>query len=287
MAEIQIDDPLFDYKIYRFGRRRQIFRGPQPDLRGDYVCFLGGQHTFGRFAEQPYPTLVGEDLVVGSLNLGTDGAGPGFFLSDPEILRAVNGSQACVIQAMSASAISNRMYSVRPRRNARLSGVSDLLTGLFPDVDFDKFSFVHGMLRHLARTDEDRFRLVLNEMKNAWIGRMQTLLNSAETKTVLFWFSQRSPDDGEADAPTSPADKYPHYVDRAMIDAVKGAADFYIECTTSVGLPHDLRVDGRTVLFRPSGEPIDSNRELPSPEMHQQAADALLPVLERILDGAA
>ena len=87
--------------------------------------------------------------------------------------------------------------------------------------------------------------------------------------------------------PTSPADKYPHYVDRAMIDAVKGAADFYIECTTSAGLPHDLRVDGRTVLFRPSGEPIDSNRELPSPEMHQQAADALLPVLERILDGAA
>jgi len=286
MAEIQIDDPLFDYKIYRFGRSRQIFRGPQPNLRGEYICFLGAAHTFGRFANSPYPSLVGEDLVTGSLNLGTDGAGPGFFLSDPEILRAANGASACVIQAMSASAISNRMYSVRPRRNGRLHDVSELLVGLFPDVDFSKFSFVNAMLKHLSNTDQDRFRLVVNELKNAWIGRMQTLLNSIETRTILFWFSQRSPDSGEADSPkTSPA-MYPHYVDRAMIDAVKGAADSYVECTTSSGLPHDLRVEGRTVLFKPSGEPIDANRDLPSPEMHQMASDALLPDLERFLDGA-
>ncbi len=287
MAEIQIDDPLFDYKIYRFGRSRQIFRGPQPDFRGEYVCFLGAAHTFGRFVDRPFPTLVGDDLIAGSLNFGTDGAGPGFFLTDPEILRAANGSAACVIQAMSASAISNRMYTVRPRRNARLHAVSDLMTGLFPDVDFSKFSFVNAMLKHLSTVDEDRFRLVVNELKNAWIGRMQNLLNSIESRTVLFWFSQRSPDDGEADAPSAQAAKYPHYVDRAMIDAVKGAADVFVECTTAAGLPHDLRVDGRTLLFRPSGEPIDMNRDLPSPEMHQHAADALLPELERLLDGVS
>jgi hypothetical protein len=283
MAEQKIDDPLFDYKTYRFGRSKQIFRGPQPSLRGDYFAFLGTSHTFGRFVDTPYPTLIGEELSTGSLNLGTDGAGPGFFLSDPEILRAANGALLTVVQAMSASNLSNRMYSVRPRRNGRLHEISDLLMGIYPEVDFDRFSFVNVMLRHLAGIDQNRFRLVINEMKNAWTGRMQTLLATIESPTILFWFSQRAPEDVEADSHKASAENYPHFVDRAMVDAVTKLAEGYVECVSSAGFPHDLTLDGRTVLFRPSGEPINENREFPSPDMHKQAAEVLSPEIERVL----
>jgi hypothetical protein len=68
-----------------------------------------------------------------------------------------------------------------------------------------------------------------------------------------------------------------------MIDAVRTSADAYVECVTQVGMPQDLRVDGRTVLYRPSGQPIDENREFPSPEMHDAAVQALEPTIARLL----
>ncbi|MEM7210398.1 MAG: DUF6473 family protein [Pseudomonadota bacterium] len=284
MAEHQIDDPLFDYKIYRFGRTRQVFRGPQPDLRGRYFAFIGGSSTFGRYAEMPYPDLIGQETGQTVLNLGTDGAGPGFFLGDPEVLRTAMDAELTVVQVMCATATSNRMFAVRPRRNLRLHTISDLLAGIYPEVDFSRFSFTKGMLKHLYTLDETRFKLVANEMKNAWIGRMQTLLSTIETKTLLFYMSERDPDNMSTPSGDITDMKYPQFVDRAMLDAVKPAADGYMECITSDGLPQDLRVDGHPVLFRPSGEPINENFEFASPEMHQAAAQALLPEIERLVN---
>ena len=283
MSDLQIDDPLFDYKAYRFGRTRQVFRGPQPDLRGAYLSFLGASHTFGRYTDLPFPTLIGEELGMVSLNLGTDGAGPGFFLGDPEVRQAASESSVCVVQVMSASSISNRMFSVRPRRNVRLHDVSELLRGIFPEVDFDRFAFVKPMLKQLHGIDPDRFKLVVNEMKNAWIGRTQTLLSSISAPKILFWFSQRAPNESSDDQDDRSGSGYPAFVDEAMIDTVKTSADSYVPCITSVGLPQDLTVDGRTVLYQPSGKPIDVNREFPSPEMHAAAAQSLLPAIRQLL----
>lgn len=285
MAEHQIDDPLFDYKTYRFGRSRQIFRGPQPDLRGKYLSFVGSAYTFGRYSDAPFPDVLAEQFGLTGVNLGTDGAGPGFFLGDPEVKRAAAEAEVCVVQVMSAAAISNRMYSVRPRRNVRLHNVSDLLVGIYPEVDFERFAFTKPMLKYLHELDEQRFKLIVNEMKNAWIGRTQTLLSSIETRTILLWFSQRAPEDPEADFNDVHTSSYPFYVDRAMVDAVRTSADVYVECVTSAGLPQDLRVDGRTVLYRPSGQAIDENREFPSPEMHAAAVQALEPEIKKLLRG--
>ena len=282
MAGYPIDDPLFDYKVYRFGRSRQVFRGPQPELRGRYLCFLGASHTFGRFVDEPFPALVGAWTGLKTLNLGTDGAGPGFFLNDPDVLHAASGAEICVVQAMCATAISNRMFSVRPRRNLRLHAISELLRGIYPDVEFDRFAFVRPMLRHLRGLDETRFRMVENEMRNAWIGRTQTLLNAVETRTILLWFAQRAPEEDGSAMAEGGAD-YPLFVDRAMVDTVRRAADGYVEVVGARGLPQDLRIDGRAVLHKPSGEPIGENREFPSPEMHLDAAEALIPEVQRML----
>lgn len=284
MSEYQIDDPLFDYQIYRFGQTRQIFRGPQPELRGRYLCFIGGSSTFGRYADAPYSDLIGRESGQTVLNLGSDGAGPGFFLADHEVLRAAMDAELTVVQAMCATATSNRMFSVRPRRNLRLHAVSDLLAGIYPEVDFSRFAFTKPMLRHLHEVDPNRFKLVSNEMKNAWIGRMQTLLSTLESKTLLFYLSEREPDDLSVPEGDLAAMKYPQFVDRAMLDAVRLAADGYAQCVTSVGLPQDLRVHGRPVLFRPSGEPINENTEFASPEMHAAAAEALMPEITRLIN---
>ncbi|MEM7745618.1 MAG: DUF6473 family protein [Pseudomonadota bacterium] len=283
MSELEIDDPLFDYRAYRFGRSRQVFRGPQPDLSKPYLAFVGSGYTFGRYVDMPFPQILANQFEMTALNLGTDGAGPGFFLADPEVRESASKSTVCVVEAMSASAISNRMFTVRPRRNTRLHEVSDLLTGVYPEVDFERFAFTKPMLRYLRDLDESRFRLVVNEMKNAWIGRTQTLLSSLKCKTVLVWFATREPEDLRSDPDDPTGMSYPHYVDRAMIEAVRNVADAYVECSTSVGLPQDLRIGGRTVLFRPSGAPIDENREMPSPQMHQAVSEQLLPEIMTLI----
>ena len=284
MSEMEIDDPLFDYKTYRFGRSRQVFRGPQPTLKGKYIASIGSSYTFGRYVDTTYLDHLAQEFDVPVANFGTDGAGPGFFLGDPEVKKAASNARLCIVQAMSAASISNRMFTVRPRRNARLHEVSDLLMGIFPEVDFDRFAFTKPMLRYLRELDESRFRLIANEMKNAWIGRTQTLLSSLECPTLLLWFSQRESSDLLSDPSDPTGMHYPYYVDSAMIDTVKSAADGFVECVTNDGLPQDLRVEGRTVLYKPSGVPIDENREFPSPEMHANAAMALRTEIARLLN---
>jgi len=268
----------FDYQLYRFGRSQQLFRGPAPDRAGGYVACLGGAATFGRFTRRPFPTLLAEGLDVPVVNLGAEGAGPGFFLRDSEVLEVAARARACVVQVMGAPEMSNRLYTVRPRRNQRLFAVSDLLCQIYPEVRFDQFVRVDRMLDHLAMLDGKRFTMIATEIRNAWIGRMTTLLSSIETDVMLFWFSQRRPEDAAlTDRPSRSI--APSMVDRDMVDAVADAAHGYVECISSAGLPQDLTEGGRPVYFRPKGDPIVENRTLPSPEMHVQAAELLLPVV--------
>lgn len=285
MSILQSDSVMFDYQVYRFGRSRQVFRGPKPELKGKYLSFLGASHTFGRFSDTPFPAIVQAETGLPCLNLGTDGAGPGFFVSDPEILRTASQSQVCVIQVMSARNMSNRMYSVRPRRNNRIHAVSDLLKGIYPDVDFDKFVFTRVMIDHLREVDPLRFRLVENEMKNAWMARMRSLLTLIETRKILFWFSERAPEGEDPDVVEPGNMKYPYFVDRAMVDAVRPGADAYVELVSSEGLPMDMTRDGQAVMFRSSGLPIEFNMKFPSPEMHRLAADTLRPEIARLMGG--
>lgn len=275
MSEHRIDDQTLDYKLYRFGQMQQVFRGPPPDLGACYVAFLGGSGTFGRFAAQPYAEIAGRQARTPIANFGAEGAGPGFFLSDPEVLSIASNARVCVVQVMAASAITNRMFSVRPRRNGRLHAVSDLLAGIYPEIDFARFAYVHAMLRQLSRIADDRFRLVVNEMRNAWIARTHTLLASIQTKTLLFWFSRRAPDDEGAD----PFDGHhdPNFVDGAMIDSVLAGAESYIECVASD--------DGPRIGDRPAALSIDDQRDLPTAAMHQAAADLLVPEIRRLMKG--
>ena len=110
----------------------------------------------------------------------------------------------------------------------------------------------------------------------------QRKINAIETKTILMWFAQRAPEDVSDDPDDSDFPQYPEFVDRAMLETVAHSAEGYVEVTTNEGLPQDLTVEGRPVLFRPSGEPINVNRQYPSPEMHDLAAEMLIPEVSSV-----
>ena len=208
-------------------------------------------------------------------NLGTAGAGPGFFLRDSMALEAASNAEVCVIQVMSARSLSNRMFQVRPKKNAQLSAVSKALSDLFPHVDFETFSYAHNMLNQIAEENPAKFIEVERELKTAWVARTRLMLESIHTKKILFWFSERAPNEEPAKSDRTSILKYPHYVDQAMLDAVTPFVDKVVYCISDEGLPQSLLIDGEAVLQSPFGMPVRENRYYPSPEMHQQAAEVL------------
>lgn len=281
------DQAFIDYDGYVWGRLSQVYRGPKPDLTQPYVACIGGAQTFGRYVERPYPSLLSGALNHQVANFGTANAGPGFFLRDSEVLEAASAAEVCVVQVMSARSLSNRLFKVKLARNAQIEAVSKALEDLFPHVDFETFTYAHNMLNQIAEDDPEKFLSVETELKTAWVARTRVLLQSIQTKRVLFWFSERAPDDAPDLSAETPGLKYPQFVDQAMIDAVAPLADAVVHCVTSVGMPQPLTRAGEPVLQTPFGMPVTENRYYPSPEMHEAAAEALRrPVADLLSSGS-
>lgn len=278
------DAAFIDYDLYAFGRMEQSFRGPAPDLSKPYVACLGSAHTFGRYVAHPFPSILQEELGMTVANWGAGGGGPGFFLRDSGLLEAASNAEVCVIQVMSARSLSNRLFQVKPKRNSHVKAVSEAMQDLFPHVDFDTFTFAHNMLNQLADVDEEKFREVEAEMKAAWVARMRLLLDSIYTRKILFWFSEREPDEAARQREDKAMLKYPQHVDRQMIDAVSPHVDLVVKAVSGVGMPQALLVDGEPVLSTPWGVPVSENRYYPSPEMHVVAAAALRDPIQSLLD---
>jgi hypothetical protein len=68
--------------------------------------------------------------------------------------------------------------------------------------------------------------------------------------------------------------QFPQFVNRAMVDQVRGHADAYVECISSRGSPLQI-IDS-------NGNPV-LNRYYPAPEMHEDAAGLLLPACRELL----
>ena len=176
-----------NYEHWRLGGSRIQFRGPRPRLDGPQLACLGGTETYGRYVPVPYPALVGRQLGVGVLNLGCVNAGPDVYLGDPAALDLASSAAQVVVQLTGAHLLSNRFYTVHPRRNDRFLRASSLMGQVFRDVDFTEFSFTRHMLESLHRFAPERFSLVLNEIQTAWVARMRLLLARFEGRAALLW----------------------------------------------------------------------------------------------------
>lgn len=246
MKDLRQVSPL-DYAPCNYGASKLVFRGPKKGTSNPFVAFLGGTEFYGKFLRAPIPTLVENQLGIPCLNLGCTNAGVDVFSKDPTVIDLANKAEVAVLQLTGAQNLSNRFYKVHPRRNDRFVAPSELLRAVFPEVDFTTVHFTRHALQELARVSPSRFRVVVDELKSAWVLRMTQLLDKISVPTVLFWMGVNTLD---AERPDTVWD--PLFVDRKMINHLKSRADKCIECVVS----DDARDDAAATMHYAKHEEI-------------------------------
>ncbi|MGY9049714.1 MAG: DUF6473 family protein [Rhodobacterales bacterium] len=217
-----------DYDPCRYGRSRLLFRGPQRSPEGPYLAFLGGSETYGRFIPAPFPDLLEQQIGLPCLNFGSINAGVDLYLHDAGILDLIGAARLNVIQVMGAQNMSNRFYSVHPRRNDRFLQASPLLMQLFEEVDFTEIHFTRHLLRHLQQVSEERFQKVVAELRSSWVLRMRHLLSQTQGQSILVWLAPEPPG-----APSCDLNRDPLFVDFDMLDALRPQLFDIVEVTPS------------------------------------------------------
>lgn len=271
MAYERLGRSPLDYLPCSYAGSKLSFRGPQRKLEGLYASFLGGTDTYGKFIEQPYPALIEARTGVKCVNFGWPNAGVDVYLNDPGVLMATAQAGLTVLQVPCVANMTNRFYSVHPRRNDRFLEASGTLRTMYGEVDFTEFHFVRHMLERLQEMSDGRFSTVREEIQIAWVSRMQLLLQKLDSKIVLLWMSARKP---ENDADQTSAAFDPNYVTRDMIEVLRPLVAEVVEVTASrVALSEGTKGMRFTDLEAPAAQHVLG------PSAHHEVADALAPMI--------
>lgn len=268
-----------DYDPCHYGASRLVFRGPARKTEGDFVVFLGGTETYGKFIAKPFPDLVEQALGVTCINLGQTNAGVDVFLHDPTVITTAARARFCVVQITGANNLSNRFYSVHPRRNDRFLRASALMQSVFRDVDFTDFHFTRHMLRGLADKAPDRFTTIIGEVQKAWVARMELLLAQIGPHAVLLWFADHAPED-RTDLSDARAD--PFAIERWMIERLRPRVAGVIEVVAS---PAALARGVKGMVFNDLEAP--AARGMLGPAAHDEAARAVANKLSALFEATA
>lgn len=264
-----------DYFPCRYGKSKLLFRGPRKKMAGEYIAMIGGTETYGKFIEKPFAERVGEAMKMECVNFGCVTAGVDVFANETPVIDACSKARVTVVQAIGAQNMSNRFYAVHPRRNDRFLRASTLMKTIFREVDFTEFSFTKHLLTTLQTISEERFGIVRDELKEAWIARMKLLLDKIEGKTILLWFADRAPEEA------STADglgREPLFVDRRMVEEIR---PFVTEVVEVVPSARALAQGTKGMIFSSMEEP--AAQELMGPAAHEEVAAALLEPLCRLI----
>lgn len=296
------DREVVDYQMYELDGTGLQFRGPAPSLSGsgDYFTCIGAAQTFGCFCEHPFSELLSRRLRLPALNLGYGGAGPEFFARKDALVRYVNQGRFAIIQVMSGRSQSNSLfdsggleYLVRRSDGTRLAAAAayDRLLGGPHGLGLRRMPLLGRVARVFT---VPRVRRLVAETRDNWIQSYRVLLDQIHVPTVLFWFSKRHPSYVEEYGDVAALfGEFPQLVNGEMVAAVRAMCDEYVECISERGSPQPLRsrFTGAPVAVDPAADRPDfrtpnlwtHNSYYPSPEMHQDAADALTPACERLL----
>lgn len=266
-----------DYRPCRYGTSRLLFRGPEQRLAPPYTLFLGGTETYGRFVPRPYPALLGDTLGITAVNMGVVNAGLDAFAGDDTVLDVARRAESVVIQLVGAQNLSNRFYSVHPRRNDRFLGASEALQALYPEVDFTEFSFTRHMLTTLETQCPERFRQVAEAVQSRWSAQMDLLMTAAGDRVVLLWLADAPPPQ-EATSLIDGID--PLFVDTVMVARLAARARGLVQVIPSRAA---IEAGTRGMAFSEFERPVAEATA--GPAVHVEVAEALSPVLQRI--GAA
>jgi hypothetical protein len=262
-----------DYALCRYGTSKLLFRGPLRGTSVPYVVFVGGTQTFGRYVETPFPAVVEQSSRMPCINFGCQNAGLDVFLHDAEVMKIAAGAHVSVVQVLGAHNMSNRYYSVHPRRNDRFIAPSKLLCSIYPEVDFAEFHFTRHLLEALKQVSPTRFAMVVHELQQAWIARMTLLLGRMTGPCVLLHLGPEEPiRDMRAQASAGPL-----FVTKAMVAQVSRLAAGVVYVTLS----HAAVSEGTAGMVFPA---IEKERalQLPGVRAHQEIATAVAQAIERL-----
>lgn len=275
MAYVFPGEGSLDYFPCRYGSSRVLFRGPRRDIDRAYVAVLGGTETYGKFVPVPFPDMIEQELGLPVANLGCMNAGPDVFLNEVAVTEIAAQASVTVVQILGAQNLSNRYYAVHPRRNDRFLGATPLLRAIFPRVDFTEFNFTRHMLTSLQSASADKFEVVAEELRAAWVARMKLLLSRLGRRTILLWVSEQPPP-----TPTRRVDlaRSPLLIDSEMINAIRAPVAGYVEAVFS----HAALSQGvEGMAFAPMEAPAAAG--LPGPAAHREVADLLMPAIYQLI----
>lgn len=264
-----------DYFPCSYGKSRLMFRGPKRSLDRPYIAFLGGTETYGKYVPDPFPDLVEDEIGYASVNLGCVNAGLDVYLSEPAVTEIARNAEAVVLQVVGAVNLSNRYYTVHPRRNDRFIAATPLLKTLFREVDFTDFHFTRHMLTTLEASSRDRFELVADELRRIWIERMGELLGRLPKRTILLWMGDTPP---QFKGQRQPLKGEPVLVDRAMLAAVTPKAGGFVEAVATA----NARMSSLEGMAFAALEALAA-AALPGPSVHRDVASKVVTALDEIM----
>jgi hypothetical protein len=221
MKQETIETGDLSYAPCRYGASRMLFRGPRRRLDRPYLAFVGGTETYGKFIEKPFPVLVEKAMRQTCANFGCVNGGIDVFLNDSTIMEICNAADMTIVQIMGANHLSNRFYSVHPRRNDRFLHASTVLHAIYHDVDFSEFSFTRHMLSALHAKSLERFDIVVQELREAWIARMRNMLGQIGPRSILLWFSEEELSDKHWSERAGQLQADPLFITATMIDQLR------------------------------------------------------------------
>lgn len=205
-----------EYYPCRYGGSRTVFRGPQVSLDGPYTVVVGGSEVYGRYVEDPFTDQLAEMTGRRVVNMGVMNAGVDVFARDEALMHVLENAETVVVQVIGAQNMSNRYYTVHPRRNDRFLEASRLMTDLYRDVDFSEFSFTRHMLVTLRRKCTVRFAQIETELEAAWTARMQRVLGRIQGRCILLHLE---------DGRTRGLGPEPAFVASEIVDRLRDACD--------------------------------------------------------------
>ncbi len=272
MSYAQAGHGPLDYQPCQYDGSPMTFRGPRASFERPFVLCLGGSETFGKFVPEPFPDLLAAALRRRVVNMGAMNAGVDLLLHDPAIQTAIHRAEAVVLQVPGAANLSNRFFTVHPRRNDRFLAASTMLRTIYREVDFTEFHFTRHMLTRLKALSEERFSIVVHELRQAWRARMAQLLGRIEVPVHLLWLSHRGPSE---DPPCDEGLGYdPLFVDDMMVEALAPQA----ASTTIALLPEASRPPAGRGLHFGRGEEKAATL-MPGPADHVRVAEQVAAVL--------
>jgi len=286
------DTEIVDYQLWKLWTSKAGFtvRGPRPShlIPGEFCTSLGAAYTFGRFAANPYPQLLGEALGMASLNLGFSGVGPSFYTDEQNssLIALVNRSKFVTIAIFSGRSQENsRFVTTHYSQEQYILGDGSVVPA----------DFAYQQL--LDTADKQTIVDLVAETRARYVEEFSKLLSLITVPKILLWFSKRSPDYQESyDSLFNLFSSFPHLVNRAMVSELCPLCDAYVEQVSSTGLPQPLMsrtTHQPTVIVRNrdyqngkiklKDSRLTHNRYYASPEMHQAVANSLLTTCKRFV----